>query len=128
MPHRYVRMIGEHAENNKAREAARNTAGVGKRVVKLLDKLNPRKDPDLLKPVQGANLMTEWERSFGQLASLILLDEIATVLLQELPAKDEELRAETELVDEIGAEGMRRVPEITLSEYKKIADDLEREK
>lgn len=120
-------MIGEHSEADKERSDARNLDALDKRISKLLDGLNPRKDPDLLKPVKGASLLTEWERALGQLGSLIVLDEIATIMLQELPVLEAQVRAEAELVDEIGAEGMKRIPPITLKDYKKIAQDLDDE-
>jgi len=118
-------MIGEHNEADKAREAARSSPNLGKRIGKLLDKVNPRKDPALLTPVEGANLFTEWERSFGQLGSLIVLDEIATLLLQSLPEKDAQLNRELGLIGELGPEKARKIPEISLAEYKRIAKDLE---
>ena len=125
MPSRYVQMIGEHNEADKAREAERGSATLADRFKKLLDRINPRKDPALLKPVEGANLMTEWERAFGQLGSLIILDELATLLLQALPEKDAQLNAELELLGELGPERARRIPEISLAEYRRIARDLE---
>jgi hypothetical protein len=118
-------MIGAHADEDKARDASRNFSTLDARIGKLLAKLNPRKDPDLLKPVPGANLLTEWERSFGQLGSMILLDEIATAMIQELPLIDRQLRAELKLGDEIGTEGLRRIPPISLNRIEQIAEDLE---
>lgn len=125
MPTRLVKLIAEHAEANRARANDRDTSRIESRLSRLLKKITPSKHQEYLLPVMGADFLCEWERYFAQQGAFIMLDELCNHMLKELPAIDAQVRAEVQAVKDLGYEGIKRIPPITLANIQKVIDELE---
>lgn len=125
MPSRLINLIAKHADAERASNDARDASSLKRRFVKLLRKLSPRKNREMLDPVEGVSFLTEWEKGFGERGAIIFLDEMAEHVLKELGMIDRRARAELRATQEIGSEALRKIPPINLKNLKKTLAELE---
>lgn len=125
MPARLVETIAKNAEADRARAADRDTTRLERRIEKLLNKISVKDHPEYLETMKGAPYLTKWEHAFTTLGMGILLDELLNHLIRELPVIDAQLREEMALVDEIGPDGLRAIPPITLDDLEKVIREVE---
>lgn len=125
MPSRYVKTVADHAKNDRARAAARDTSSLDRRIDKLLDKLSPDKYPELLEADAKAPILSRWEIEFGQLALMIMLDELSNHMLDELPEVDRQVRQEMTIAGDIGDAALDSLHPINLKEVDKLIRRME---